>query len=106
MDEQTRIRMEAQAAVFKALAHPTRLFVVNELAGGERCGCELTGMIGADKSTVSKHLSLLKRAGIITDEKRGNMVFYTLRARCVLSFLSCVEEMLEAQVKRMTALHG
>ncbi|MFW5857346.1 MAG: ArsR/SmtB family transcription factor, partial [Planctomycetota bacterium] len=97
MDKRTQARVEAQAAIFKALAHPTRIFVVNELARGERCGCELTERIGADKSTVSKHLSLLKQAGIIADEKRGNRVFYSLRAHCVLNFMACVEGMLEAK---------
>jgi len=106
MDERTQAQMEAQAAVFKALAHPTRIFVVTELARGERCVCELTEMIGADKSTVSKHLLLLKQAGIIADERRGNMVFYSLKAPCVLNFMSCVEGMIEARLKKMMALHG
>lgn len=106
MDERTQARMDAQTNVFKALAHPSRIFVVTELSKGERCVCELTEMIGADKSTVSKHLSLLKQAGIIADEKRGNMVFYSLQAKCVLNFMSCVEGMLEAKLKKMVAMHG
>ena len=56
----------------KALAHPSRLFIVDELSrSGERCVCELTEMVGADMSTVSRHLAMLKGAGIIEDEKRG-----------------------------------
>ena len=106
MDERTQAQMEAQAAVFKALAHPSRIFVVNELTKDERCLCELTEMIGADKSTVSKHLMLLKQAGIIADEKRGNKVFYSLKAPCVLNFMSCVEGMIEARLKKMIDLHG
>ena len=106
MDERTQARMEAQATVFKALAHPSRIFVVTELAKGERCVCELTEMIGADKSTVSKHLLLLKQAGIIADERRGNMVFYSLTAPCVLNFMSCVEGMIETRLKKMMDLHG
>ncbi len=106
MDERTQAQMEAQATVFKALAHPSRIFVVTELAKDERCLCELTEMIGADKSTVSKHLLLLKQAGIIADERRGNMVFYSLNAPCVLNFMSCVEGMIEARLKKMMAIHG
>lgn len=67
--------IEAKAQIFKALGHPSRLRIVCELAAGERCVCELTDVIGADKSTVSKHLLILKQAGILQDEKRGNMVF-------------------------------
>ena len=87
---------EARARVIKAMAHPTRLFIVEELANGERCVCDLTGMVGADVSTVSKHLSLLKNAGIVEDDKRGNQVFYSLKVPCVLNFFTCVESVLES----------
>ncbi|RPJ48319.1 MAG: transcriptional regulator, partial [Candidatus Latescibacterota bacterium] len=54
--------MEARARIIKAMAHPTRLFIVDELARGERCVCDLAEMVGADVSTVSKHLSILRNA--------------------------------------------
>jgi len=81
----------AQARILKALAHPTRLFIVDELAHGERCVCELTDLIDAEMPTVSRHLSQLKHAGILEDEKRGAQVFYRLRVPCVLNFFKCVE---------------
>ena len=87
--------MEARAKVMKALAHPTRLFIVDELSRGERCVCDLTEKIGADVSTVSKHLSVLKGAGIVLDDKRGVQVFYRLRVPCILNFFGCVEAVLE-----------
>ncbi|MCC6857742.1 MAG: winged helix-turn-helix transcriptional regulator [Bryobacterales bacterium] len=90
MDRKTRTRYEARARIIKAMAHPTRLFLVDQLSQRERCVCELTEMVGADISTVSKHLSLLKAAGIVTDEKRGTQVFYSLRVPCVLRFFDCV----------------
>ena len=65
LDKTTRARLDAQARVMKALAHPTRLFIVEELGRGERCVCELTEMVGADVSTVSKHLALLRNAGVV-----------------------------------------
>jgi ArsR family transcriptional regulator len=79
----------------KALAHPSRLFIVDELSRGERCVCELTEMIGADVSTVSKHLAVLKQAGVVLDERRGQQVFYRLRVPCILNFFGCVEAVLE-----------
>jgi ArsR family transcriptional regulator len=79
------------ARVMKALAHPSRLLMVSELEKGERCVCELTEMVGADISTVSKHLALLKEAGIVTCEKQGVKVFYRLRVPCVLNFFTCIE---------------
>ncbi len=87
--------MEARAAVMKALAHPSRLFIVDELSRGERCVCELTEMIGADVSTISKHLARLKKAGIVLGERRGAQVFYRLRVPCILNFFGCVEAVVE-----------
>lgn len=104
MDSRTKARYEARAAIIKAMGHPTRLFVVEELSKGERCVCELTDMVGADVSTVSKHLSVLKNAGIVQDEKRGSQVFYSLLVPCVLDFFSCVEPVLKARAREQAKL--
>lgn len=82
---------KAQTKIIKALAHPTRLFIVDELSRGERCVCELTDLIGVEMPTVSRHLSQLRNAGILEDEKRGAQVFYRLRVPCVLNFFKCVK---------------
>lgn len=82
---------KAQAQIIKALAHPTRLFIVDELSRGERCVNDLTEMIGVEMPTVSRHLSQLKNVGILIDEKRGSQVFYRLRVPCVLNFFKCVQ---------------
>lgn len=96
--------LDARAKVLKAMAHPSRLFIIEELEKGERCVCDLTEQIGVDVSTVSKHLSVLKQAGIVMDDKRGNQVFYRLRVPCILNFFGCVESVLEAQVREQVAL--
>jgi DNA-binding transcriptional ArsR family regulator len=95
--------LEARAKVLKAMAHPTRLFIIEELERGEQNVCDLTAMIGADISTVSKHLSVLKQAGIVLDDKRGNQVFYRLRVPCILNFFGCVESVLENRAKEQAA---
>ena len=94
-DAKTKALFEARARIIKAMAHPTRLFIVDVLSKGERCVCELQEMIGSDMSTISKHLSVLRTAGIISDERRGNQVFYTLRVPCVMNFFGCVESVLK-----------
>jgi ArsR family transcriptional regulator len=104
MDARARARYQARAAVIRAMGHPTRLFIVDELSRGERCVCELTAMIGADVSTVSKHLSVLKNAGIVQDEKRGSQVFYSLLVPCVLNFFSCVESVLQSRARDQVEL--
>ena len=97
---QTKRRLEAQARVIKALANPTRLFLVEELCRDERCVCDLAEMVGADVSTVSRHLALLRQAGIVEDEKRGKQVFYRLRVGCTLDFTSCASAILEETSRR------
>lgn len=100
MDKETEKRCEEMAKVMKALGHPTRTFIALELAKGERCVCELTEMIGVDMSTVSKHLNIMKGVGLIKSEKRGLQMFYQLTSPCVLSFFSCVENVVKAQVEK------
>jgi DNA-binding transcriptional ArsR family regulator len=104
MDSKTAARFEARARIIKALAHPTRLFIVDQLSQGERCVCELTEMVGADTSTVSKHLAVLRSAGIVRDDKRGLQVFYRLTMPCVLRFLGCVENMLKEAAEEQMRL--
>ncbi len=103
MDAKTQARYEARARIIKAMAHPTRLFMVDQLAKGEKCVCELTEMVGADISTVSKHLSLLRNAGIVEDEKRGLMVFYKLRTPCVLNLFACIEGVMKKRAEEALA---
>ena len=104
MDSKTKSRFDARANVMKALAHPTRLFIVDQLSKHERCVCELTEMVGSDMSTISKHLSVLKKAGIIFDEKRGLQVYYKLKCPCVLNFFGCIESVLESNVREHAKL--
>jgi len=85
------VKYKTEARIIKALAHPTRLFIVDELARGERSVRELTNLIGVEMPTVSRHLSVLRNAGILADDKRGLQVFYRLRVPCVLNFFKCVE---------------
>ena len=104
MKRKTKMRYQMRARIIKAMAHATRMFLVDELAKGPRCVCELTEMVGDDISTVSKHLSVLKNAGLVFDEKQGTSVFYSLRCRCILDFFSCVESVLKINTKEQAAL--
>jgi ArsR family transcriptional regulator len=99
VDVKSLARYEARSHVFKALAHPSRLLIIDELTKSERCVCELTALVGSDMSTVSKHLSVLKAAGIVEDERRGAQIWYRLRMRCVTSFFGCVESELQRQAR-------
>jgi ArsR family transcriptional regulator len=107
MTESEKLRSDARAGILKALAHRSRIFIVDKLSEKPHCVCELTELIGADTSTVSKHLSILKNAGIITDRKQGTTVFYSLEAPCLLRFISCVEQVIEQNIsKQLAGLRG
>jgi DNA-binding transcriptional ArsR family regulator len=104
MNERDKVRYGARAKVMKALAHPSRLLIVDQLAKQEKCVCELTEMIGADMSTVSKHLSVLKEAGIVSDDKRGLLVYYRLRVPCLGNLFGCIEGVLESNGQASAAV--
>lgn len=80
-----------RSRIFKALGHPTRILIVDALLENKLCVCDLRELVGADMSTVSKHLSVLREAGIVATEKRGTSVYYSLRMNCVRGFLACVD---------------
>lgn len=90
----TRTTLAARADVFKALGHPTRLAIVDMLADGERCVCDMNEEIDADISTVSRHLAVLRNVGILSSDKRGNQVFYKLECPCITTFYGCVESVI------------
>jgi DNA-binding transcriptional ArsR family regulator len=85
-----------QAQVLKALAHPTRLFITDLLSKGPMCVCDITARVGADVSTVSRHLSVMKAAGIVADHKEGLQVHYHLKTPCVTKFFSCARDVMRA----------
>ena len=88
-----RINFEAQAKVMKALAHPSRLLIVHALMDHELCVCELRELLKHNLSTVSRHLSVLKNAGLLVEDKRGLYVYYKLTVPCLANFLNCVNRM-------------
>lgn len=96
MDAKSRSRYEEEARIIKALANPSRLMIVEELHNGKRNVSELTKLVGSDTSTVSKHLSVLKNAGLVFIEKQGTTVYYHLRMPCIMDFFNCIETVMES----------
>jgi DNA-binding transcriptional ArsR family regulator len=89
--------LKRRAQVIKAMAHPSRMAMLEALREGEKCVCELQRIVGSDMSTVSKHLSVMRSAGLLEDRKAGLNVHYRLRVPCVLRFLDCVDAVLDFQ---------
>ena len=97
---------EARARVAKALAHPSRLLMLDALGQGELCVCELTELVGADQSTVSKHLAVLKQAGLVEDRRKGVMIYYRVKVACLEGFWQCIESVLQDNLKCQRAAVG
>lgn len=93
-----------QAKIFKALGHPSRLLMVDALRNGEKCVCELRELVGDDISTISKHLSILREAGVVSSEKRGTNIYYQLKLSCLGNFLSCTEKVIELGVREKISI--
>ena len=91
IDKERLKSLTTRAETLKALAHPSRLLIVEELVKKECCVNELTELIGAEMPTISNHLKVLRNAGYIDKEKRGTQVFYFLVRDCVKTVLHCLE---------------
>ncbi|MGB9793031.1 MAG: ArsR/SmtB family transcription factor [Thermacetogeniaceae bacterium] len=86
---------ELRAKIVKALANPLRLRIIDQLdTEEERCVCDLVEALGYDQPAVSKHLAILKNAGVVTSRHEGTRVLYRLRTQCVKEFLACIDRMI------------
>lgn len=99
-----RPRYEARARIAKALAHPSRLMILEALEDREVCVCDLTALVGADQSTVSKHLALLKQAGLVEDRREGVLVYYRLKVCCLQGFWDCIETVLSQNLQHQQSV--
>jgi ArsR family transcriptional regulator len=96
MNKFDKTAISAEADFFKALGHPTRLWIVRELASKEHCVCEFVEAVGDEFPTISRHLSILKEAGVVVDERRGKSIYYRLACPCVLDMLKCMKKRLQS----------
>jgi len=102
MNENTRKRYEARAKIAKAMAHPSRLLMLDLLRSRELCVGDLTAKVGADQSTVSKHLAILKEVGLVAVRREGALSYYRVSCGCLDGFFSCLESVLKSDVALRT----
>lgn len=82
------------AGVFKALADPTRLRVLDVLTAGERCVCQIQGrFVGMPQNLLSHHLRVLREAGLVIAERRGRWVHYRLNEEMLTTLRSLIPEL-------------
>lgn len=99
IDNTKALLFERQAEIAKAVGHPLRVAVIDFLRDGEKCVCDIAEHVGSERSNVSRHLSVMVRAGVLTCRKDGLKVFYNLRTPCIAEFLSCVTRVVKQQAK-------
>jgi len=99
LSKQEQLLFEKQAEIAKAIAHPLRIAIVNFLKDGEQCVCDIAQHIRAERSNVSRHLSLMVNAGLLEYRKEGLKVIYRLKCKCIVDFFSCISSVLKQQVR-------
>ena len=95
-----REEANARAGILKAIGHPARILIIDELSRGDRCGRDLLPLCGVDQSVLSRHLAQLRHAGVITEQKKGVKVIYHLECVCILQALDCTLGVLKAEARR------
>jgi len=88
-----------QAEIVKAIAQPYRIAILDFLKDGEQCVCDIAKYIGAERSNVSRHLSVMVSAGVLEYRKDGLKVMYKLKAPCIMGFFECITNCLKQQIK-------
>ncbi len=105
MDEKL---FEARAKIMKALANKYRLKIVDTLGENlNMCVNDLVKELDLNQSSVSKHLNILKSAGVVKAKKEGLKVYYSLRTPCIINYFVCIDNVIQSDIKdRMNVLNN
>jgi ArsR family transcriptional regulator len=103
-DSKKRLLFQKQAQVAQAIGHPLRLEIIDFLKDGEQCVCDIAEHIGAERSNVSRHLSVMVNAGVLEYHKKGLKVIYKLKCTCILDFFGCITGVLKQQARESKKL--
>jgi ArsR family transcriptional regulator len=104
MDTSTQKLYELKAEIIQAAAHPIRLAIIEYLADGEQCVCDIVKHVDAQRSNVSRHLSVMLKAGVVESRKDGLKMIYSLKTPCIVKFLGCVEQALKEKMESQNSL--
>lgn len=86
---------KSKVKILKGIAHPVRVAIVEMLADQELCACEIAEQFPLDRTTVSKHLALMRELEILEDRREGQNIYYRLKMRCLLGVLQCIGDVIE-----------
>ena len=84
-------RSRRKAEVLKGLAHPVRVAIAEMLEERELCACEIAERFSCDRTTTSKHLTVMRQLGILEDRREGQNIYYRLKMVCLVRALRCID---------------
>lgn len=93
-----------KAGIFQALAHPTRIAIVEALRDGERTAGQLTDQLGLEQANASQHLAVLRSKQVIVNRKEGNQVFYSLRDPVLIEVLEALKRYFFSQLSETRSM--
>ena len=90
--------LQLRAELLKTLGQPTRLRILEFLKDAEKCVCEIMPAIEEQQSNTSRHLSIMKQAGLLVCRQQGKSVFYRVKNRRIFSLLKILDEVIKQQI--------
>jgi DNA-binding transcriptional ArsR family regulator len=93
-----------KADIFQALAHPTRIAILELLSAGELSAGVLIEKLGMEQANVSQHLAVLRAKLLVTNRKSGNQVFYSVRDRTIIEVLKLMRIYFHSQLKEASGM--
>ena len=97
---------EYKASVFQALAHPTRIAIVEVLREGEMSAGSLQTRLGVEQANISQHLAILRSRQIVISRKEGTQVFYSVRHKVLLKVLDLMRQYFQAHLHESVQMLG
>lgn len=97
---------EYKASIFQALAHPTRIAIVEALREGEISARAIQERLGIEQANLSQHLAILRSRQIVTNRKEGNQVFYSLRNKVLVKVLDMMRQHFQANLNEAVTMLG
>jgi ArsR family transcriptional regulator len=88
-----------KADIFQALAHPTRIAIIELLENGEMSAGELIEKLGMEQANISQHLAVLRAKQLVVNRKVGNQVFYSVRDPIIIKVLALMRRYFQAHLK-------
>jgi len=104
MDARQKKLYRLKAEILAAAGHPIRLAILDFLSGGEQCVCDITAHLGAGRSNISRHLSVLLKVGLVGQRKEGLKMIYALKTPKACNLGKCAANVLRKRIRETSSI--